>query len=295
MADAISNERELNSIPEIIIAIDDVKKDVSKRLKTILEKIEKLQTKLPDIKFTLLSKYPDNIRPSIFEKLLDKPLLNHERPDKPLLNLMGKSIKENYSGESVVDLEELDSLFVEAAKLLVQHQQGSTSLLQRKLKLGYNRAGRLIDQLEAVGIVGAFEGSRPREVLVKNNTELNQLLGLRDKLNLLDYMTIRSLETDWGKIESALSEISQIINETTELKITQNNDLVNKDLRSLLSNKIGQLDKENMILNSLNDFKLFRGKGKKEEQLTQQREKIKLIEQEIEYVKGKLKTTADGI
>jgi S-DNA-T family DNA segregation ATPase FtsK/SpoIIIE len=56
------------------------------------------------------------------------------------------------------------------------HQQGSTSLIQRKLKLGYNRAGRLIDQLESVGIVGSFGGSKAREVLVKSETELEEIL-----------------------------------------------------------------------------------------------------------------------
>jgi S-DNA-T family DNA segregation ATPase FtsK/SpoIIIE len=70
------------------------------------------------------------------------------------------------------NLSEKDPLFEEAAKILVMHQQGSTSLLQRKLKLGYNRAGRLIDQLEAAGIVGQFEGSKAREVLIKDEYSL---------------------------------------------------------------------------------------------------------------------------
>jgi len=80
------------------------------------------------------------------------------------------------TGPSSVDLSERDALFEEAAKLIVSHQQGSTSLIQRKLKLGYNRAGRLIDQLEAAGIVGAFEGSKAREVLIKDEYSLEQLL-----------------------------------------------------------------------------------------------------------------------
>ena len=75
-----------------------------------------------------------------------------------------------------VDLADRDSLFEDAAKLIVLHQQGSTSLIQRKLKLGYNRAGRLIDQLEAAGIVGPFEGSKAREVLIKDEYSLEQLL-----------------------------------------------------------------------------------------------------------------------
>ncbi len=75
-----------------------------------------------------------------------------------------------------VDLSERDALFADAARLIVMHQQGSTSLIQRKMKLGYNRAGRLIDQLEAAGIVGAFEGSKAREVLVPDEYSLEQLL-----------------------------------------------------------------------------------------------------------------------
>lgn len=75
-----------------------------------------------------------------------------------------------------VDLTDRDVLFADAARLIVMHQQGSTSLIQRKMKLGYNRAGRLIDQLEAAGIVGSFEGSKAREVLIPDEHSLEQLL-----------------------------------------------------------------------------------------------------------------------
>ena len=74
------------------------------------------------------------------------------------------------------DLEDKDAMFDEAALVLVQHQSGSTSLIQRKLRLGYNRAGRIIDQLEAAGIVGPFEGSKARKVLVRDEMELEELL-----------------------------------------------------------------------------------------------------------------------
>ncbi len=80
-----------------------------------------------------------------------------------------------------VDLSERDALCDEAARLIVAHQQGRTSLIQRKLKLGYNRAGRLIDQLEAAGIVGPFEGSKAREVLVQDEYSLEQLLNTIDE------------------------------------------------------------------------------------------------------------------
>ncbi len=69
-----------------------------------------------------------------------------------------------------------DELFEDAARIIVAHQHGSTSLLQRKLKLGYNRAGRIIDQLEAAGIVGPFEGSKAREVKYKDEISLEQFL-----------------------------------------------------------------------------------------------------------------------
>jgi S-DNA-T family DNA segregation ATPase FtsK/SpoIIIE len=73
-----------------------------------------------------------------------------------------------------IDLADRDSLFEDAARLIVQSQLGSTSLLQRRMKLGYNRAGRLMDQLEAAGIVGPNQGSKAREVLIKTEVELEQ-------------------------------------------------------------------------------------------------------------------------
>ena len=75
-----------------------------------------------------------------------------------------------------IDASDRDALFREAAEVIVTAQQGSASLLQRKLKLGYNRAGRLIDQLEAAGIVGNFEGSKARQVLIQDLAALEQLL-----------------------------------------------------------------------------------------------------------------------
>ena len=75
-----------------------------------------------------------------------------------------------------VDLSDRDPLFEEAARLIVIQQQGSTSLIQRKFSIGYNRAGRLMDQLEAAGVVGPFEGSKARQVLIPDEYSLEQLL-----------------------------------------------------------------------------------------------------------------------
>jgi S-DNA-T family DNA segregation ATPase FtsK/SpoIIIE len=75
-----------------------------------------------------------------------------------------------------VDLNKRDDLFDDAARLVVMHQQGSTSLIQRKFSIGYNRAGRIIDQLQAAGIVGPFEGSKARQVLFVDEVSLEQFL-----------------------------------------------------------------------------------------------------------------------
>jgi len=85
------------------------------------------------------------------------------------------------SSSKEFDPSDRDPMFEEAARLIVMHQQGSTSLIQRKLKLGYNRAGRIIDQLEASGIVGPFEGSKAREVLYPDEYSLMQYLETLDK------------------------------------------------------------------------------------------------------------------
>jgi S-DNA-T family DNA segregation ATPase FtsK/SpoIIIE len=85
-------------------------------------------------------------------------------------------VDDNENGNKEFDAEDRDELFADAARVIVQNQHGSTSLIQRKLKLGYNRAGRLIDQLEAAGIVGTFEGSKAREVLIKDMESLEQFL-----------------------------------------------------------------------------------------------------------------------
>lgn len=93
-----------------------------------------------------------------------------------------KSDEDGENGPAEFDPRERDSLFEEAAQIIVQHQQGSTSLLQRKLNLGYNRAGRLIDQLERAGIVGPFKGSKAREVLVSDIMQLeDRLAELRER------------------------------------------------------------------------------------------------------------------
>ena len=99
-----------------------------------------------------------------------------EQRGYPDAMLLPEYVGEDGGSPLDIDLSDRDVLFEDAARLIVIAQQGSASLLQRKLKLGYNRAGRLIDQLEAAGVVGQFEGSKARQVLIQDEVSLEQLL-----------------------------------------------------------------------------------------------------------------------
>jgi S-DNA-T family DNA segregation ATPase FtsK/SpoIIIE len=97
-------------------------------------------------------------------------------PEPFLLPLYAMEEKGKGSADDdFIDTGEIDQMFMEAATLIVQTQMGSTSLIQRKMKLGYNRAGRVMNQLEEFGIVGPAMGSKAREVKVKTNEELMQV------------------------------------------------------------------------------------------------------------------------
>lgn len=101
----------------------------------------------------------------------------------PTAFLLPEYVDENGEGSGKMDdPSERDALFNQAAEIVVSTQQGSASLLQRRLKLGYNRAGRIVDQLESAGIIGQFEGSKAREVLIKDMLSLEQFLNNPDKL-----------------------------------------------------------------------------------------------------------------
>ncbi|OAQ42279.1 cell division protein FtsK [Pedobacter psychrophilus] len=97
--------------------------------------------------------------------------------------ILPEYVGDDGDGGSIKDFDpnDRDAMFEDAARLIVMHQQGSTSLIQRKLKLGYNRAGRIIDQLEGAGIVGPFEGSKAREVLMPDEYALEQFLSNLNK------------------------------------------------------------------------------------------------------------------
>jgi S-DNA-T family DNA segregation ATPase FtsK/SpoIIIE len=90
--------------------------------------------------------------------------------------ILPEYIAEGADGGGDFDMNEIDTMFVDSARIVVMNQQGSASLLQRKLKLGYNRAGRIVDQLEAMGIIGGFQGSKARDVLFTDIEALDEFL-----------------------------------------------------------------------------------------------------------------------
>lgn len=99
----------------------------------------------------------------------------------PDAHLLPEYVSEENTSTKENNIEDRDALFKEAAEVVVNAQQGSASLLQRKLKLGYNRAGRIIDQLEAAGIVGPFEGSKAREVMFRDVISLHEFLATENE------------------------------------------------------------------------------------------------------------------
>jgi S-DNA-T family DNA segregation ATPase FtsK/SpoIIIE len=104
-----------------------------------------------------------------------------EQPGYPTAFFLPECYEEGLDDSEVVDLKNRDELFDEAARIVVMNQSGSTSAIQRKFSIGYNRAGRIMDQLELAGIVGQNEGSKARQVLLQDEYALEQLLRSLDQ------------------------------------------------------------------------------------------------------------------
>jgi hypothetical protein len=119
----------------------------------------------------LMKQHIEIVRDSVKE---DKAQINKIDVFSSFVNGLTTNQQDNKS--DIIDMKYLDPLFEDAARLIVINQSGSTSLIQRKFAIGYNRAGRLMDQLEKAGIVGEAKGSTPREVLIHDEYSLNKIL-----------------------------------------------------------------------------------------------------------------------
>jgi hypothetical protein len=163
---------------------------------------------------------------------------------------------------------DFDPLFTEAARILIEHQQGLATLLQRKLKLGYNRAGRLMDELELVGIVGPFDGSRARAVLIPNNNQLELLLQFGKVISKrFNHFKKHILPQHEELISSKVAELNRVreITKENELKkilkqeiLDKENEKLEKEKRRQLKTQVRKELIEEGILSNLNESDLKR-------------------------------------
>jgi hypothetical protein len=163
---------------------------------------------------------------------------------------------------------DFDPLFTEAARILIEHQQGLATLLQRKLKLGYNRAGRLMDELELVGIVGPFDGSTARAVLIPNNNQLELLLQFGKVISKrFNHFKKHILPQHEELISSKVAELNRVreITKENELKkilkqeiLDKENEKLEKEKRRQLKTQVRKELIEEGILSNLNESDLKR-------------------------------------
>lgn len=161
-------------------------------------------------------------------------------------NFVNQEIYERTIGNDFSNPNELDDKIKEAAKIIIDNQQGSASLLQRKLLIGYNRAGRIIDQLEAIGIVGPFQGATPREVLINSVEDIDMLIeeysiAIKNPKRRFFELNILPYKTEF--IEKEVSNYYEKLYDD-EIKEQLRQELLAKENERLLRGKKEELRKE---------------------------------------------------
>lgn len=161
-------------------------------------------------------------------------------------NFVNQEIYERTIGNDFSNPNELDDKIKEAAKIIIDNQQGSASLLQRKLLIGYNRAGRIIDQLEAIGIVGPFQGATPREVLINSVEDIGMLIeeysiAIKNPKRRFFELNILPYKTEF--IEKEVSNYYEKLYDD-EIKEQLRQELLAKENEKLLREKKEELRKE---------------------------------------------------
>jgi hypothetical protein len=190
--------------------------------------------------------------------------------DEEIQKYIQQEISDRISPEPKFEFSssDFDPLFTEAARILIEHQQGLATLLQRKLKLGYNRAGRLMDELELVGIVGPFDGSRARAVLIPNNNQLELLLQFGKVISKrFNHFKKHILPQHEELISSKVAELNRVreITKENELKkilkqeiLDKENEKLEKEKRRQLKTQVRKELIEEGILSNLNESDLKR-------------------------------------
>ncbi len=179
-------------------------------------------------------------------KSIDKEVINltENEIDKFVEIEIQRRILKTEGQEIQTEETRFDPLFKESAILIVASQQGSTSLIQRKFSIGYNRAGRIIEQLEVAGILGPFEGSKPRDVLVKNTQDLEILLKGKSLKENYFYENILPDKIDF--IQSRVDEYfkNKEVEIENQLKETLKLQLLQEHKEKIEKQKINQLKEQ---------------------------------------------------
>lgn len=284
MVEPISVDQDLKNLEEIGIMVANLSNTIPARLKTIKEKLQEAKSLIKNENiFKIIRELNEPIKIAKFYMLLEEPL---------------NTLDKNRAISNKNALSDIDSLFPEAARLIVQHQQGSTSLIQRKLKLSYGRAGRLIDQLEAAGIVGEFDGSAARKVLIEDPMRLETLLdslngNFKSNLTLTStsngWFVVKDLETNWSQIKEILDATSrkETISKINSLKAK------NTDLQESLKIKYKELSSSKEVLKQLGGFQLFRSSSDKNEQIKKQEGIIESLIAQIRNITNEMKKIED--
>jgi hypothetical protein len=186
----------------------------------------------------------------------EKPLPTITLTPNEIEEFINDEVRYRLNGIEQVDLTILDPLLKEAATLIMLHQQGSTSLLQRKMRLGYNRAGKIIDQLEMLGVVGRFEGSKAREVFVSNSQELEDLFRGKASIssNKRHFFTEHVLPNQLQIIEMKVSEakLAEENAKMEEMKANIRQELLRKETEKREQKRIQDLRQQvfnDMLIN----------------------------------------------
>lgn len=201
-------------------------------------------------------------KPIIEETVIEKPILvmTKERENELVQLLAEESINtrdNDFKLRNDFDLRNRDPLFEDAARLIVASQIGSTSLLQRRMKLGYNQAGRIMDQLEAAGIVGGNQGSKARDVLIKTESELQNHFDYGILSNTTTLINMRSFyEEHINEIEAKKEELLQQLKDEKQKneKDQIRQELLEKERKRKLQKEVlKELIDEGAIFNSVTD------------------------------------------
>ncbi len=213
-----NNKNEISK-DEKLKNLKEEREEIARKLEGYKKEFNELNKEITELKEIILSLTEENKKDKKQEE--NKTELNSTEEDKKY-----PSTDKEIENKENIKFSELDELFEDAAKLIVNTQHGSTSLIQRKLQLGYNRALRIMDQMEQLGIVGPAQGGKPREVLIYSSEKLDDILkSIKKKENSENKETLKQNDAE-KKISNEKSELEKINIKIKETMVVHNNSVL---------------------------------------------------------------------